>query len=107
MDEPDEAVVNVINPDEEDEEVIEGSLLLDGGVLLPATEDPSAATKTLSKFSEAWRRRLCLRRESPLLQNAFFRFRFFSRKVSTIRKPLYLRVVFTEFQRPDALHSEY
>ena len=30
MDDPDEAVVNVISPDEEEEEVIEGSLLVDG-----------------------------------------------------------------------------
>ena len=63
MDDPDEAVVNVINPDEDDEEVIEGSLLVDGGVLA-ANEDPPATTKTLSKFSEAWRWRLCPEEEA-------------------------------------------
>ena len=55
MDDPDEAVVNVINPDEDDEEVIEGSRLVDGGVLAATEDPPPDATKTLSKFSEAWR----------------------------------------------------
>ena len=62
MDDPDEAVVNVINPDEDDEEVIDR--LVDGGVLAATEDPPPATTKTLSKFSEAWRWRLCPEEEA-------------------------------------------